>query len=115
MRSHDQEDYRSFRRLCLLLLFIMPFLALPISTHAAVPDCSAGTAVTVVAHLDDDLLFVEPAISERLHAGWCVTVVHLIGGANGARFDYVQKREEGMRKTSQQRGFTHRTAPRRSA
>lgn len=97
MRSHNQEDYRRFRRFCLLLLFIMPFLARPIRTHAAVPDCSAGTAVTVVAHLDDDLLFVEPAISERLHAGWCVTVVHLIGGANGARFDYVQKREEGTR------------------
>nr|WP_321574902.1 PIG-L family deacetylase [Paraburkholderia franconis] len=53
--------------------------------------------MTVVAHLDDDLLFVEPAISERLRAGWCVTVVHLIGGANGAKFDYVLKREEGTR------------------
>jgi len=67
------------------------------SAHAAQPDCSAGTLVTVVAHLDDDLLFVEPGISERLQAGWCVTTVHLIGGANGANFAYVQKREEGSR------------------
>ena len=50
------------------------------------PRCSSrlqrGTGCHV-AHLDDDLLFVEPSISERLHAGWCVTVVHLIGDANG--------------------------------
>ncbi|TCG05904.1 hypothetical protein BZM27_30310 [Paraburkholderia steynii] len=97
MLSNHRFDRQRLCHLCFLLLFIVPFLILPTNTHAAVPDCSAGTAVTVVAHLDDDLLFVEPAISERLTAGWCVTVVHLIGGANGARFDYVQKREEGTR------------------
>ncbi|MBN3759441.1 PIG-L family deacetylase [Burkholderia sp. Ac-20365] len=67
------------------------------SARAATVDCSAGTLVTVVAHLDDDLLFVEPAISDQLRAGWCVTVVHLIGGANGTNFAYVQKREEASR------------------
>ncbi|ACC75726.1 RICIN domain-containing protein [Paraburkholderia phymatum] len=67
------------------------------TARGSTADCSAGTLVTVVAHLDDDLLFVEPAISERLRAGWCVTTVHLIGGANGANFAYVQKREEGSR------------------
>lgn len=67
------------------------------TARASSADCSAGTLVTVVAHLDDDLLFVEPEISERLRAGWCVTTVHLIGGANGANFAYVQKREEASR------------------
>lgn len=82
-------------RLSLILLF-MYFI--PAGTaRAASVDCSAGTLVTVVAHLDDDLLFVEPGISEQLQAGWCVTTVHLIGGANGANFAYVQKREEGSR------------------
>ena len=80
----------------ILLLLCMSF-ALTGSALAAPADCSAGTLVTVVAHLDDDLLFVEPAISERLRAGWCVTTVHLIGGANGANFAYVQKREEASR------------------
>ncbi|MEM5387920.1 RICIN domain-containing protein [Paraburkholderia phymatum] len=97
MRSNDRFDHRRLCHFRFLLLFIIPFLLLPLNSQAAVPDCSAGTAVTVVAHLDDDLLFVEPAISERLRAGWCVTVVHLIGGANGAKFDYVLKREEGTR------------------
>ena len=60
-------------------------------------DCHAGTLVTAVAHLDDDLLFVNPGISDKLAAGWCVTTVHLIGGANGANFDYVKLREKGTR------------------
>jgi hypothetical protein len=67
----------------------------PASTPSA--DCKAGTLVTVVAHLDDDLLFVNPGISDKLDAGWCVTTVHLIGGANGAKFDYVVLRETGTK------------------
>ncbi len=65
------------------------------TAHAA--DCRAGTLVTVVAHLDDDLLFVDPAIAEHLDAGWCVTTVHLIGGANGSNFAYVLTRERASR------------------
>lgn len=82
------------RHVLFLFCFCFFFSA---TARASTADCSAGTLVTVVAHLDDDLLFVEPAISERLRAGWCVTTVHLIGGANGANFAYVQKREEGSR------------------
>ena len=76
----------------LALLFCAGFAA-----PARAATCSAGTLVTVVAHLDDDLLFVDPAISERLDAGWCITTVHLIGGANGADFAYVLTRERASR------------------
>ncbi|MFM0222277.1 PIG-L family deacetylase [Paraburkholderia dipogonis] len=76
-------------------LAVFFFTFLPGAARAA--DCGAGTLVTVVAHLDDDLLFVDPAISERLDAGWCITTVHLIGGANGADFAYVQTRERASR------------------
>lgn len=77
-------------------LFVIVWLAaLPGVARAA--GCSAGTLVTVVAHLDDDLLFVDPAIAEHLDAGWCVTTVHLIGGANGGNFAYVQTRERASR------------------
>lgn len=85
-------------RLSRYVLFVLCMCFVLVGTaRASSADCSAGTLVTVVAHLDDDLLFVEPAISERLRAGWCVTTVHLIGGANGANFAYVQKREEASR------------------
>ncbi|MEM5438686.1 RICIN domain-containing protein [Paraburkholderia diazotrophica] len=85
------------RRFIRFLFLLFVSFACCGASHAASADCSAGTLVTVVAHLDDDLLFVEPGISEQLRAGWCVTTVHLIGGANGANFAYVQKREQGSR------------------
>ncbi len=60
--------------------------------------CGAGSLVAVVAHADDDLLFVNPGITDRLDAGWCVTVVHLVGGANDPlSYDYVKLRESGDR------------------
>ncbi|MGV7243844.1 hypothetical protein ACRXB1_19065, partial [Caballeronia sp. M23-90] len=98
---------RSMRRLavaCLsILLWAISALLSPAiaqtSAQPSVPaaDCHAGSLITVVAHLDDDLLFVNPGISDKLAAGWCVTTVHLIGGANGANFDYVKLREKGTR------------------
>jgi hypothetical protein len=69
----------------------------PRAALAAAPDCRAGTLVTVVAHLDDDLLFVNPGISEHLDAGWCIVTVHLIGGMNSSSFDYVLTREKATR------------------
>ncbi|MEZ0602689.1 hypothetical protein ACAX43_11150 [Paraburkholderia sp. IW21] len=92
MRSSVARFVRDSSVAFLALLF---FVFLPSSAHAA--NCGAGTLITVVAHLDDDLLFVDPAISERLDAGWCITTVHLIGGANGADFAYVQTRERASR------------------
>jgi hypothetical protein len=92
MRSSAARLVRDSSIAFLALLF---FAFLPGSAHAA--NCGAGTLVTVVAHLDDDLLFVDPAISEQLDAGWCITTVHLIGGANGADFAYVQTRERASR------------------
>jgi LmbE family N-acetylglucosaminyl deacetylase len=92
MRSSAARLVRDSSLAFLALLF---FALIPASARAA--DCSAGTLVTVVAHLDDDLLFVDPAINERLDAGWCITTVHLIGGANGANFAYVQTRERASR------------------
>ncbi|SMG44234.1 RICIN domain-containing protein [Paraburkholderia susongensis] len=83
----------SVTALAVLVLLCCTVLASP----ARAADCSAGTLVTVVAHLDDDLLFVDPAINERLNAGWCITTVHLIGGANGADFAYVLTRERASR------------------
>ncbi len=80
-----------------LLIVWISIVVMPIHASANTADCSLGTLVMVVAHLDDDLLFVNPGISGKLKAGWCVTTVHLIGGANGANFDYVKLREKGTR------------------
>ncbi|WP_025601088.1 RICIN domain-containing protein [Burkholderia sp. WSM2230] len=86
---------RLVRGACIALIALLSLTLFPAAARAA--NCNAGTLVTVVAHLDDDLLFVDPAISERLDAGWCITTVHLIGGANGANFSYVLTRERASR------------------
>ncbi|MEX3954798.1 hypothetical protein [Trinickia sp. EG282A] len=83
-------------------LIALRYFQSPPAAQAATPfrlpaDCGAGTLVTVVAHLDDDLLFVNPGITDRLRAGWCIVTVHLIGGANNASFGYVLTRERGVR------------------
>jgi LmbE family N-acetylglucosaminyl deacetylase len=96
--NHMNTSPFSFCRWLRYFLYLLCIgSALDGTAYAADPDCRAGKLVTVVAHLDDDLLFVEPAISQQLRAGWCVTTVHLIGGANGTNFAYVQKREEASR------------------
>ncbi|MFM0755467.1 PIG-L family deacetylase [Paraburkholderia strydomiana] len=95
MRSAVASSVRESCIALVAVLAVLVFAMFPATSRAA--DCRAGTLVTVVAHLDDDLLFVDPAISERLDAGWCITTVHLIGGANGANFSYVLTRERASR------------------
>jgi len=92
MRSSATRPARSACVALVALLFLALF---PAAARAA--NCNAGMLVTVVAHLDDDLLFIDPAINERLDAGWCITTVHLIGGANGANLSYVLTRERASR------------------
>ncbi|WP_460156066.1 RICIN domain-containing protein [Pseudomonas sp. S2_H10] len=60
--------------------------------------CSGNHLVSVVAHMDDDLLFVESGISEVLAQGGCVTVIFMVGGSSGAGFEYVLKRERASEK-----------------
>lgn len=61
-------------------------------------NCHGASLVSVVAHMDDDLLFIDPAIDEWLAKGGCVTTIFLNGGSSGAGFDYVLKREAASRK-----------------
>ena len=53
------------------------------------------TTVTVIAHQDDDLLFINPSISDDLAAGRCVVTVFLTAGDAGRDADYWQGREAG--------------------
>ena len=57
-------------------------------------NCHGVRLVTIVAHMDDDLLFVDPAISQTLRSGGCVTSIYMIGGAGGGNFQYVLQREQ---------------------
>ncbi|EUB85745.1 PIG-L family deacetylase [Pseudomonas sp. GM30] len=61
-------------------------------------NCHGVHLVNVVAHMDDDLLFIDPRISQVLAAGGCVTSIFMNGGSSGAGFEYVLKRENASTK-----------------
>ncbi|MFL1480667.1 PIG-L family deacetylase [Pseudomonas grimontii] len=61
-------------------------------------NCEGTRLVSVVAHMDDDLIFIDPAIDQELAKGACVTTVFLNGGSSGAGFEYVIRREAASRK-----------------
>ena len=71
--------------------------ALPIPSLIPAVSC-ATRLVSVVAHVDDDLLFINPQIMKDFDNGACINTVHLIGGSSGGDMNWVCTREEGLRK-----------------
>jgi LmbE family N-acetylglucosaminyl deacetylase len=62
---------------------------------AAAPDSPCATTLNVVAHQDDDLLFINPAVSDDIAAGRCVVTVFVTAGDAGLGHSYWQRREQG--------------------
>jgi len=64
-------------------------------TPAAAAVTSSQRSLNVLAHEDDDLLFMNPDIQHDLSAGVCVTTVFLTAGDDGQSRDYWLEREVG--------------------
>jgi LmbE family N-acetylglucosaminyl deacetylase len=62
--------------------------------EAEVPACTRRS-MNVVAHEDDDLLFINPAVSDDIAAGRCVATVFVTAGDAGLSRSYWQGREQG--------------------
>src|SRR5690606_13465559 len=66
-------------------------------------DGAGGTAptspstVVVVAHQDDDLLFINPELEHALDRNEKLTTIYLTSGNAGMGMDYVLEREMGIR------------------
>jgi LmbE family N-acetylglucosaminyl deacetylase len=60
-----------------------------------VSDSPCATTLNVVAHQDDDLLFINPAISDDIAVGRCVVTVFITAGDAGRGHSYWQRREQG--------------------
>ncbi len=56
---------------------------------------SCASSLNVVAHQDDDLLFINPAVSDDIAAGRCVATVFITAGDAGRRPAYWRSREMG--------------------
>jgi LmbE family N-acetylglucosaminyl deacetylase len=59
--------------------------------------CSRGLTLNVVAHQDDDLLFLNPDVQSDISDGHCVRTVYLTAGDAGQRADYWSGREQGAK------------------
>jgi LmbE family N-acetylglucosaminyl deacetylase len=57
--------------------------------------CIDPTTVNIVAHQDDDLLFMNPDIMRDIQAGKCVRTIYLTAGDSGSGRFYTLNREQG--------------------
>lgn len=57
--------------------------------------CRARTVMNIVAHEDDDLLFINPEIIRNLRQHNCVRTVYMTAGDDGRGADYLRLRELG--------------------
>lgn len=60
-------------------------------------ECHGVKDLTFVAHLDDDLLFMNPDIASNIQADACVQVVYLTASDAGEGEGYMLGRERGVR------------------
>lgn len=57
--------------------------------------CGQTNIMNIVAHQDDDLLFMNPDLLHSLAAGDCVRTVYITAGDSGNNYKYWQSREQG--------------------
>src|SRR4051812_27265299 len=67
------------------------------SSFATTPSCPLGATMNIVAHEDDDLLFLSPDLIHDVQAGRCVRTVFVTAGAFPGATDYGGQREAGSR------------------
>jgi len=60
-------------------------------------NCAPGTTDIVVAHADDDLLFINPDVQNKLINKWCVRTIYLTAADDGREKGYWENRENGIK------------------
>jgi LmbE family N-acetylglucosaminyl deacetylase len=76
-------------------------VAFDVSFDSAIDSSDAGTCsmreLKIVAHQDDDLLFMTPDLIESIHDGHCMRTVYVTAGDAGRGEAYYLARETGIR------------------
>lgn len=70
-------------------------LPIPLSQLPNV-NCSGPTSMNIVAHQDDDLLFMNPDIMNDIASGKCVRTVYITAGDDGQGENYWLSRQVGV-------------------
>lgn len=81
--------------LCLIAIFTATSAFFSDKAYAA--NCSPGRTINIVAHEDDDLLFLNPDIQHDIQNGRCVRTIFVTAGDAGSGSNYWMSRENGMR------------------
>ena len=87
------------RRLLLALVAAVTVLAWLVGGAAgasAAANCSAGSTMTVVAHEDDAILFLNPDLLHDIQSGRCIQSLVVTAGDDGRASSYWQSREQGV-------------------
>ena len=71
--------------------------ALDIPSLPILDKCEKGVALSVIAHEDDDLLFMNPDVANAIKSGKCNRTVYITAGDDGQPADYWQGRELGVK------------------
>jgi len=65
------------------------------STITPLSGCNNGTIDVIVAHPDDDILFMNPSLAKNF-AGSCIRTVYVTAGDDGRQPNYWMNREHGI-------------------
>lgn len=63
----------------------------------SVASCHNGKNMNIVAHQDDDILFLSPDLLDSIDEGDCVRTVYVTAGNDGRTASYWTKREDGAK------------------
>lgn len=83
--------------LALFCVFISLAFGQAIAAPPTLAQCHGVKDLAFVAHLDDDLLFMNPDIASNIEAGGCVRVIYLTASDAGEGEGYMLGRERGVR------------------
>src|SRR6266852_3026889 len=95
---HQRNRFRKGSLVAFLAIIIASLILVPFSstrTARAASGCTLGTTLNIVAHQDDDLLFLSPHLLHDVQAGRCVRTVFVTAGDGGGGAGYWQTRENG--------------------
>ncbi len=68
-----------------------------VTTPQQIFACTGKTIMNIVAHEDDDLLFINPDISHDLARHDCIRTIYITAGDDGRGANYLKQREMGSR------------------
>ena len=107
-RSRSGFGRRLTSRFLVVLLTAGALFGSAVASPAAAAPCADG-AISIVAHTDDDLLFLNPDILHDIQAGRCTRTVFVTAGESGNGQSYWGSLEAGIRATyAQMAGVANR-------